>query len=55
MKAVDTNVLARFFINDPDNAETELQKPAAIAAFSGSVFVPVSVILELAWDSINWY
>lgn len=55
MKALDTNVLARFFINDPDDVEAALQKPAAIAAFSGSVFVPVSVVLEFEWVMRGFY
>lgn len=55
MKAVDTNVLARFFINDSDDAEAVLQKPAAVAALSGSVFVPVSVILEFEWVMRGFY
>lgn len=55
MKAVDTNVLARFFINDPDDAEAVLQKPAAVAALSSSVFVPVSVILEFEWVMRGFY
>lgn len=55
MKAVDTNVLARFFINDPDDAEAALQKPAAAAALSGSIFVPVSVMLEFEWVMRGFY
>jgi predicted nucleic-acid-binding protein len=55
MKAVDTNVLARFFINDPDDAEAVLQKPAAVASLSGSVFVPVSVTLEFEWVMRGFY
>lgn len=39
-------MLARFFINDPDDAEAALQKPAAVTALSGPVFVPSSVMLE---------
>ena len=31
MNAVDTNVLARFFINDKDDRESMRQRPAAIA------------------------
>ena len=34
MKAVDTNILARFFIDDPDDAEAALQKPLAIKTMS---------------------
>lgn len=55
MKAVDTNVLARFFINDPDDAEAALQKPAAITALSSPVFVPSSVILEFEWVMRGFY
>jgi len=55
MKAVDTNVLARFFINDPDDPEAALQRPAAVAALSGSVFVPVSVMLEFEWVMRGFY
>lgn len=55
MKAVDTNVLARFFINDPDDAEAALQKPAAVTALSGPVFVPSSVMLEFEWVMRGFY
>lgn len=55
MNAVDTNVLARFFINDEDDREAAQQRPAAIAAMSGAVFVPVSVILEFEWVMRGFY
>ena len=55
MKALDTNVLARFFINDADDPEAVQQRPAAIAALSGAVFVPVSVILEFEWVMRGFY
>ncbi len=55
MNAVDTNVLARFFINDADDPEAARQRPAAIAALSGAVFVPVSVILEFEWVMRGFY
>lgn len=55
MNAVDTNVLARFFINDEDDSEADKQRPAAIAALSGAVFVPVSVILEFEWVMRGFY
>lgn len=55
MNAVDTNVLARFFINDEDDREAARQRPAAIAAMSGAVFVPVSVILEFEWVMRGFY
>ena len=55
MNAVDTNVLARFFINDADDPEAARQRPAAVAALSGVVFVPVSVILEFEWVMRGFY
>jgi predicted nucleic-acid-binding protein len=55
MNAVDTNVLARFFINDEDDREAARQRPAAIAALSGAVFVPVSVTLEFEWVMRGFY
>lgn len=55
MNAIDTNVLARFFINDADDREAARQRPAAIAALSSAVFVPVSVILEFEWVMRGFY
>lgn len=55
MKAVDTSVLARFFINDGDDREAEKQRPAAISAMSGAVFVSLSVMLEFEWVMRGFY
>jgi len=55
MNAVDTNVLARFFINDEDDNEAAQQRPAAITALSGAVFVPVTVLLEFEWVMRGFY
>ena len=55
MKALYTNVLARFFINDPDDAEAALQKPAAVAALSRPVFVPITVTLKFEWVMRGFY
>ncbi len=55
MKAVDTNVLARFFIDDPEDSEAALQKPAAIQAMSQAVFVSSSVVLEFEWVMRGFY
>jgi predicted nucleic-acid-binding protein len=46
VKAIDTNILARFFINDPDDAEAVRQRPSAVAALSERAFVSVTVLLE---------
>jgi len=55
MKAVDTNVLARFFVNDPDDAEASRQRPAAIRAMTGRVFVSLTVVLEFEWVLRGFY
>ncbi|MDH2918340.1 MAG: type II toxin-antitoxin system VapC family toxin [Sideroxydans sp.] len=55
MIALDTNVLARFFINDEEDREAAKQRPAAITALSGKVFVPMLVILEFEWVMRGFY
>ena len=58
MKAIDTNVLARFFIDDADDAEAVKQRPAAIAAIaeiSTKIFLPLTVMLEFEWVMRGFY
>lgn len=55
MKALDTNVLARFFIDDADDAQTAKQRPAAVAALSARAFVSVTVLLEFEWVMRGFY
>jgi predicted nucleic-acid-binding protein len=55
MKALDTNVLARFFVDDSDDAQAAKQRPAAIAAMSQRAFVSVTVLLELEWVLRGFY
>ena len=55
MMALDTNVLARFFIDDPDDKEAAKQRPAAIAALSERSFVSVTVLMELEWVMRGFY
>ena len=55
MRALDTNVLVRFFIDDPDDREAERQRPAAIKALSERAFVPVTVLLEFEWVMRGFY
>ena len=55
MKAIDTNILARFFINDPDDAEAVRQRPSAVAALSERAFVSVTVLLEFEWVMRGFY
>jgi predicted nucleic-acid-binding protein len=55
--AVDTNVLARFYCDDPDDPEAARQRPRArrVMIESPSIFVPTSVILELEWVMRGFY
>lgn len=55
MKALDTNVLARFFVDDADDAEGARQRPAAVQAMAGRSFVSVTVLLELEWVLRGFY
>ena len=55
MKALDTNVLARFFIDDADDAQAAKQRPAAIAALSERAFVSATVLLEFEWVMRGFY
>ncbi|EXJ13968.1 type II toxin-antitoxin system VapC family toxin [Imhoffiella purpurea] len=51
MIALDTNILARFYVEDPSDPEAAKQRPIArrIMTESPSLFVPITVILELEW------
>ena len=51
MISLDTNVIARFYVDDPDDPQAQQQRPLAKKVFesSGSLFVAVSVVLELEW------
>ncbi len=48
MTGVDTNILARFYCDDPDDPEAKRQRPLARRLMIGSdaIFVPLTVILE---------
>jgi predicted nucleic-acid-binding protein len=55
VKALDTNILARFFVDDGDDPEAMAQRPAAIAAMAERSFVPVTVLLEFEWVLRGFY
>lgn len=55
MKALDTNVLARFFIEDPDDAQAHKQRPAAMAAMGHRAYVSITVVLEFEWLMRGFY
>lgn len=51
MVALDTNVLARFYVDDPGDPEAAKQRPTAyrLLTESAQIFVPLTVVLELEW------
>lgn len=55
MRSLDTNVLARFFIDDPDDVQAARQRPAAIALLSERAYVSVTVLLEFEWVMRGFY
>jgi predicted nucleic-acid-binding protein len=57
MIAVDTNILARFYCDDPSDPEAVRQRPIArrVLVDSRAVFVPLTVILELEWVMRGFY
>ena len=55
MRALDTNVLARFLVDDADDAQAAKQRPAAVSALSQRAFVSVTVLMELEWVLRGFY
>jgi predicted nucleic-acid-binding protein len=57
MISVDTNVLARFYCDDPEDPEARRQRPAArrVIVDSKALFVPLSVVLEFEWVMRGFY
>lgn len=57
MIAVDTNVLARFYCDDPSDPEADRQRPVArrVLLESRAVYVPLTVVLELEWVMRGFY
>jgi predicted nucleic-acid-binding protein len=57
MIAVDTNILARFYCDDPGDPEARRQRPLArrVMLESTAVFVPLTVVLEFEWVMRGFY
>ncbi len=51
MISLDTNVIARFYVDDPSDPEATRQRPLARKVFeqASALFVPLTVVLELEW------
>jgi len=49
--ALDTNILVRFYVDDPGDPEASKQRPIArrIIVESPQLFVSLTVVLELEW------
>jgi predicted nucleic-acid-binding protein len=57
MIALDTNILARFYCDDPNDPEAARHRPLALRLFreAEAMFVPVTVILEFEWIMRGFY
>lgn len=57
MISLDTNILARFYCDDPEDSEAKKQRPIAnrIITESSALFVPLTVILEFEWVMRGFY
>jgi predicted nucleic-acid-binding protein len=55
--AIETNVLARFYGDDPSDPEAKRQRPIArtILLDSPAVFIPLTVVLEFEWVLRGFY
>jgi predicted nucleic-acid-binding protein len=51
MRALDTNILDRFYVDAPNDPEAARQRPIARKIFTSdeSLFIPLTVVLELEW------
>ena len=57
MIGIDSNILARFYCEDPDDPEAVRQRPKArkLILESNALFVPLSVVLEFEWVIRGFY
>ena len=57
MIALDTNVLARFYCDDPEDPKAGRQRPIArrVVLESPALYVPLTVVLELEWVMRGFY
>jgi predicted nucleic-acid-binding protein len=57
MISVDTNVLVRLYVDSVNLDESDFQRTKAMALFKSesSIFVPITVVLELAWVLQSFY
>jgi predicted nucleic-acid-binding protein len=57
MIAVDTNVIVRLYVDSVNANESDVQRKKVLALFKAetSIYVPITVVLELAWVLQSFY
>jgi len=57
MIALDTNILARFYCDDPNYPEAKRQRPSVLRLFRNAeaMFVPITVVVEFEWIMRGFY
>ena len=55
MISLDTNILARFYCDDPNDPEAKRQIGAPPFREAEAMFVPVTVVLEFEWIMRGFY
>jgi len=57
MRAIDTNILARFYVEDEQDKEAAKQRQIArrVMEHTPALFVPKTVVLELEWVMRGFY
>ncbi|MFW2177977.1 MULTISPECIES: type II toxin-antitoxin system VapC family toxin [unclassified Moraxella] len=55
MNALDTNILVRFFVDDPNDTEAFEQRNIAKEIMRLPCYVPLTVILEVVWVLFSRY
>ena len=57
MIAVDTNVIVRLYVDSVNANESEVQRKKVLALFKSetTIYVPITVVLELAWVLQSFY
>lgn len=55
MIALDTNILVRFFVDDPSDLEAVKQREIARQILRHTCYVPLTVILEMIWVLFSYY
>jgi len=55
LKSLDTNILARFFIDDSEDPQAVKRRPRAMLAMRERSFISITVVLEFEWVMRGFY